>query len=80
MIRRNFLKCLSVLPLTSLLNLIKSEPVLEPIFDASMHIQHVNIISNLKHEEIFELGRRGPYYRYINFPIKQHYEFIRIEC
>lgn len=32
------------------------------------HIQSVNISTNLGRTELFELGRRGPYFRYANFP------------
>ncbi len=32
------------------------------------HIQNVNIACNFGREELFELGRRGPYYRFANFP------------
>lgn len=32
------------------------------------HIQDVNISVNLGRTDLFELGRRGPYFRYANFP------------
>lgn len=32
------------------------------------HIQNVNVSVNLGRTELFELGRRGPYYRYAEFP------------
>lgn len=32
------------------------------------HIQSVNISTNLGRTELFELGRRGPYFRYAQFP------------
>lgn len=34
----------------------------------SAHIQNVNISTNLGRTELFELGARGPYYRYAEFP------------
>jgi len=33
------------------------------------HIQDVNITTNLGREDLFELGRRKPYYRYASFPV-----------
>jgi len=32
------------------------------------HIQTVTISTDLGREELFELGRRGPYFRFVNFP------------
>jgi hypothetical protein len=34
------------------------------------NIQHINISNNFNKEELFELGRKGPYHRYVNFPIE----------
>jgi hypothetical protein len=34
------------------------------------HIQNVNVACNLGRSELFELGRRGPYYRFANFPVE----------
>ncbi len=34
------------------------------------HIQNVNISVNLGREELFEQGRRGPYYRFATFPVE----------
>lgn len=34
------------------------------------HIQRVTVQCNLGRTDLFELGRRGPYYRYVNFPIE----------
>ena len=34
------------------------------------HIQTVTIRSDLGRTELFELGRRGPYHRYVNFPVE----------
>jgi hypothetical protein len=33
------------------------------------HIQDVSISTNLGREDLFELGRRKPYYKYANFPV-----------
>lgn len=33
-------------------------------------IQRINISTDLSREKINELGRRGPYFRYINFPVE----------
>lgn len=35
----------------------------------SAHIQNVRVSANLGREQLFELGRRGPYYRYVQFPV-----------
>ena len=32
------------------------------------HIQTITVSTNLGREELFELGRRGPYYRFVSFP------------
>lgn len=34
------------------------------------HLQSIKISSNLGREQLFELGRRGPYHRYITFPVE----------
>lgn len=34
------------------------------------HIQTVTISTDLGREELFELGRRGPYHRFVSFPIE----------
>jgi hypothetical protein len=34
------------------------------------HIQTVTISSDLGREELFELGRRGPYHRFVTFPVE----------
>ena len=36
----------------------------------SAHIQTVTISSDLGREELFELGRRGPYHRFVTFPVE----------
>ncbi len=35
-----------------------------------IHVQSWNINTDLGREELFELGRKGTYYRYINFPVE----------
>lgn len=35
-----------------------------------VHVQSWNINTDLGREELFELGRKGTYYRYINFPVE----------
>ena len=35
-----------------------------------VHIQNTTISTNLGREELFELGRRGPYFRFVTFPIE----------
>lgn len=37
--------------------------------DLGVHIQDVSISCNLGREDLFELGRRKPYYRYATFPV-----------
>lgn len=36
----------------------------------SAHIQSVRVATNLGREQLLELGRRGPFFRYINFPVE----------
>lgn len=36
----------------------------------SAHIQTVTISTDLGREDLFELGRRGPYHRFVSFPIE----------
>ncbi len=33
-------------------------------------IQHIDISKDMGREEIPELGRRGPYHKYVNFPVE----------
>ena len=42
--------------------------ILGPTSD--VHINSLTLSTNLGRESINELGRRGPYYRYINFPVE----------
>ncbi len=42
-------------------------------FDA--HIQSIRISSNLGRDAMYELGRRNPYNRYINFPVEVRCDF-----
>jgi hypothetical protein len=39
------------------------------------HFQSIKVSCNLGREELFELGRRGPYHRYVNFPVEVTSEF-----
>jgi hypothetical protein len=39
------------------------------------HVQSISISTDLGREEIFELGRRGVYHRYITFPVEVTSEF-----
>jgi hypothetical protein len=34
------------------------------------HIQSVRVSCNLGRDELYELGRKGPYWRYVNFPVE----------
>lgn len=36
-------------------------------------LQHINITIPLTREKLFELGKKGPYHRYIEFPPEQDY-------
>jgi hypothetical protein len=36
----------------------------------SAHIQNIRISVNLGRDEMHELGRKGPYWRYVNFPVE----------
>jgi hypothetical protein len=38
--------------------------------DYSAHLTNISISTDLGREEMFELGRKGPYYRFVNFPIE----------
>ncbi len=35
----------------------------------AVHMQSVRVSTNLGREQLFELGRRGPYFRFVNFPV-----------
>lgn len=43
-----------------------------------VHIQNWNISTDFGREELFELGNRGTYYRYVNFPVEVTNEFTVI--
>lgn len=45
--------------------------------DYGAHIQSIKISTNLGRENLNELGRKGPYHRYVNFPVEVRTE---IEC
>lgn len=34
------------------------------------HIQSIRVSANLGRDQLFELGKRGPYYRYVNYPVQ----------
>lgn len=34
------------------------------------HIQSIKVSTNLGRDQLFELGRRGPYHRYVTFPVE----------
>ena len=34
------------------------------------HLQSIKVSTNLGREQLFELGRRGPYHRYVSFPVE----------
>lgn len=36
----------------------------------AVHIQSVKVSTNLGREQLFELGRRGPYHRFVSFPVE----------
>jgi hypothetical protein len=38
--------------------------------DYSSHLQNLSVSVDLGREELFELGRKGPYFRFVNFPIE----------
>jgi hypothetical protein len=39
------------------------------------HLQNVSVSTDMGREELFELGRRGPYYRFVNFPVEVTTEY-----
>lgn len=41
-----------------------------------VHPQSISVSVDLGREEMFELGRRGPYYRFINFPVEVTSEIV----
>ena len=40
------------------------------------HIQNISISTELGRESLFELGRKGPYYRYVSFPVEVTTEIV----
>ena len=42
------------------------------------HLQSVSVSTDLGREELFELGRRGPYFRFASFPIEVTSEIVMI--
>jgi len=45
-----------------------TNPETSSIFAAS--VQSVKVSANLGRDQLFELGRKGPYFRYVNFPVE----------
>ncbi len=43
------------------------------------HIQSIRVSANLGRENLLELGRRGPYFRFVNFPVEVTSE-IEVYC
>jgi hypothetical protein len=44
-------------------------------------LQHVKVTARLDREEMFELGKRGPYHRYVTFPIEVDVEVkVKSKC
>ena len=41
----------------------------------SAHIQSVSVNCNLGREQLMELGRKGPFFRYVKFPVEVTAEF-----
>jgi hypothetical protein len=42
------------------------------------HVQRVRVSTNLNREAIYELGRKAPYFRYVNFPVEVNCEIETI--
>lgn len=40
------------------------------------HLGSITISTDLNREELFELGRKGPYYRFVNFPVEVTTEIV----
>lgn len=38
--------------------------------DFGAHVQSIRVSANLGRDQLLELGRRGPYFRYVNFPVE----------
>jgi hypothetical protein len=36
----------------------------------NVHVQSIRVTVNLGRDELHELGRKGPYWRYVNFPVE----------
>lgn len=43
--------------------------------DYGAHIQSIRISTSLGRENMFELGRKGPYFRYVSFPVEVRCDF-----
>ena len=44
------------------------------------HIQSIRISTNLGRDALYELGRRGPYFRYATFPVEVRTEIEQLYC
>jgi len=51
----------------------------DDINDYSSHVSHLNVSTPLGREEIHELGRRGPWHRFVDFPVEVDTEVITID-
>lgn len=69
--RRNFLKVATTILGSATLGLkIKSDYI--PASDTGLyncHIQAIKVSANLGREQIYELGRKRPYYKFLEFPV-----------
>lgn len=43
-----------------------------------VNLQSISISTDLGREEMFELGRKGPYFRFINFPVEVSTEIVMV--
>lgn len=46
--------------------------------DYPVHLQSISISTDFGREEMFELGRKGPYYKFANFPVEVTSEFVMV--
>ena len=52
---------------------------LVPTDDSGAHITGITVSANLGRDQILELGRKGPYYRYANFPVEVTTEITAVD-
>lgn len=57
---------------TTNLPLVADEKVVQrpPDLGFAQMIQPIKVSANLTREKLFEVGRKGPYYRYVKFPVE----------